>query len=166
MNSEYFPDFLIGPEAMKYFELGYKNQLAGNLDRAVDFYKKSLEIEVSAEGHTFLGWTYSFMNKYEEAIAECHKAIKVDPDFGNPYNDIGSYYISLAKFKEAIPWLKKAKKSKRYANPEFPYVNLGKVYEIKGLLQKAITEFKGALKINPDYTHAKFALARLEAYLN
>jgi len=26
----------------------------------------------------------------EEATAECLRAIEIDPDFGNPYNDIGS----------------------------------------------------------------------------
>jgi len=164
--SNLFSDFLIGPEAMKYFELGYNYQLGGALDKAVIFYQKSLKIEDTAEGHTFLGWTYSFMNKYEEAIEECLKAIKVDPEFGNPYNDIGSYYISLAKFDEAIPWLKKAKKAKRYASPEFPFVNLGRVYEIQGLFPEAIKEYKKALKINSAYTPAKFALGRLEAYLN
>jgi len=164
--SNLFSDYLIGPEAMKYFELGYIYQLDGELDKAVKFYQKSLEIEDTAEGHTFLGWTYSFMNKYEEAIEECLKAIKADPEFGNPYNDIGSYYISLAKVDEAIPWLKNAKKAKRYASPEFPFVNLGRVYEIQGLFPKAIKEYKEALKINPDYNPAKFALGRLEAYLN
>ena len=82
--SDLFSDFLIGPKAMRYFELGYNYQLEGELDKAVDFYQKSLEIENTAEGHTFLGWTYSFMNKYEEVIEECLMAIKDDPDFGNP----------------------------------------------------------------------------------
>lgn len=164
--SDLFSDFLIGPEAMRYFELGYNYQLEGELDKAVDFYQKSLEIENTAEGHTFLGWTYSFMNKYEEAIEECLMAIKADPDFGNPYNDIGSYYISMAKFDDAIPWLKKAKKAKRYASPEFPFVNLGRIYENQGLLPEAMKEYKEALKINPYYTPAKFALGRLESYLN
>lgn len=164
--SKLFSDYLIGPEAMKYFELGYMYQLDGELDKAMIYYQKSLEIENTAEGHTFLGWTYSFMNKYEEAIDECLKAIKADPEFGNPYNDIGSYYISLAKFDKAVHWLKKAKKAKRYASPEFPYLNMGRVYEIQGLFSEAMKEYEEALKITPDYTPAKFALERLKAYLN
>jgi len=37
--------------------------------------------------------TYHFQGKLEDAIAECQRAIKIDPDFGNPYNDIGAYMI-------------------------------------------------------------------------
>ena len=33
----------------------------------------------------FLGWTYSMMGRTDEAIEECHRAIEVDPTFGNPY---------------------------------------------------------------------------------
>ena len=33
------------------------------------------------------------MGKLDEAIEECYKAIDRDPDFGNPYNDIGAYLI-------------------------------------------------------------------------
>ncbi|NIO09761.1 MAG: tetratricopeptide repeat protein, partial [Deltaproteobacteria bacterium] len=44
----------------------------------------------TAEAYTFLGWTYSFMGQLNEAIEECQRAITLDPDFGNPYNDIGA----------------------------------------------------------------------------
>ncbi|MCH7782358.1 tetratricopeptide repeat protein, partial [candidate division KSB1 bacterium] len=44
--------------------------------------------------------------------------------------------------------------------------NLGRIYENQGLLPEAMKEYKEALKINPYYTPAKFALGRLESYLN
>ena len=46
--------------------------------------------------------------RLEEAIEECHKAIAVDPTFGNPYNDIGAYLIEMGRLDEAIPWLERA----------------------------------------------------------
>ena len=49
----------------------------------------------TAEAYTFLGWTYHFQGRIEDAIAECKRAIEVDPEFGNPYNDIGAYLIEL-----------------------------------------------------------------------
>jgi len=152
MNEDSFPDYLISPEAKKYFELAYKHQMEGDLDKAVFFYKKSLETEKTAEAYTFLGWTYSFMGKYQMAIDECLKAIDVDSDFGNPYNDIGSYYMSLGRLDDAVLWLKKAKKAK--------------VYELKGLFFEAMEEYREALKVNSSYQPAKSALGRLEALLN
>src|SRR5690242_2100988 len=79
--------------ALRFFQSAYEAQMRGDLDEAVDLYKQSIEAYATAEAHTFLGWSYSFMKLTDEAIEECHRAIKVDPDFGNPYNDIGAYLI-------------------------------------------------------------------------
>jgi len=56
--------------------------LAGDLAGAVQLYQASLAERPTAEAHTFLGWVYSFERRYEEAIAECKRAIAVDPTFG------------------------------------------------------------------------------------
>ena len=166
MSNELFPDYRIGPEAMKYFERGYRYQMKGELEGAVKAYQRSLEIQPTAEGYTFLGWAYSCMGKLEEAIKECLNAIATDPDFGNPYNDIGSYYSQMGKFDEAIRWLEKAKHVTRYASPEFPYTNLGKIYEQRGLWPLAIKEYQAALQVNSGYYPAREALKRLEPNLN
>jgi tetratricopeptide (TPR) repeat protein len=90
-------------EAWNFFQQAYEHQMKGELEEAVDLYKKSIASHPTAEAYTFLGWTYSFMGRLDDAIEECHHAIKVDPDFGNPYNDIGAYLIEQGKFDEAIP---------------------------------------------------------------
>lgn len=161
-----FSNYKIGPEAMKFFQMGYQSQMDGKFEIAVYYYKKSLLIEDTAEGHTFLGWTYSFMGKFEDAIKECKRAINIDPDFGNPYNDIGSYLLQLKRYDEAIPWLEKAKKATRYETPEYAYCNLGRVFELKRLWPLAIKEYENALKINPEYSPASTALQELLARLN
>ena len=62
-------------------------------------------VHPTAEAHTFLGWSLSFQGRLEEATAECLRAIEIDPDFGNPYNDIGVYLMQQGKLDDAIPWL-------------------------------------------------------------
>ena len=42
--------------------------MKGQLEEAVSLYKLSLRHIQTAEAHTFLGWTYSFMGKLDEAI--------------------------------------------------------------------------------------------------
>ena len=118
--------------ARRQFAEAYQAQMSGDLDRAVELYQQSLELHPTAEAHTFLGWTYHFQGKIEEAIAECKRAIAVDPDFGNPYNDIGAYLIDLKRLDEAIPWLEQAMIAKRYEPRHFPYYNLGRVYLCQG----------------------------------
>jgi len=122
----------------------YEKQMGGDFQGAVQLYQDSIAEHPTAEAHTFLGWTYSFLGRYDEAIQECEKAIKLDPDFGNPYNDIGSYLVHLGKIEEAIPWLEKAKGAARYEPRHFPYINLGRIYMKMGKIEQASREFEQA----------------------
>jgi Tfp pilus assembly protein PilF len=101
----------------------------------------------TAEAHTYLGWTYSFKGRYSDAIEQCKLAIRIDPEFGNPYNDIGSYLIHLGRVDQAIPWLEQAKKASRYEPRHFPYLNLYRVYTKLGRLDAAQRELQQALFI-------------------
>jgi tetratricopeptide (TPR) repeat protein len=152
--------------AVELFQKAYEHQMKGEFDLAIEHYKRSIEIYPTAEAYTFLGWTYSFQGKLDEAIAECKKAIEVDPEFGNPYNDIGAYLIELERLDEAIPWLEKAIQSKRYEPRHYPHYNLGRIYLNKGLLKKALDEFQRALGVYPDYTLAKEAIDKVTFTLN
>jgi tetratricopeptide (TPR) repeat protein len=152
--------------ALDLFQEAYEQQMNGDLERAISLYKKSLSILPTAEAHTFLGWTYAFQKRYEDAIRECKKAIQADPEFGNPYNDIGAYLIEVARFDEAIPYLRSALAAKRYEAYHYPHYNLGRVFEKKGMWPEAIREYQEALRIQPDYSVAHRSLARLQAMLN
>ncbi|HEY6197973.1 MAG TPA: tetratricopeptide repeat protein [Candidatus Binatia bacterium] len=152
-------------KAVRLFHEAYRVQMEGKLDEAVRLYRESIASRPTAEAHTFLGWTYSFQGKYEEAIAECQKAIAVDPEFGNPYNDIGAYLIGLGRLDEAIPWLERAIRARRYEAYHYPHFNLGRVYLSKGMLKKALEEFQRALAIEPKYTLARQAIDAVEQQL-
>jgi Tfp pilus assembly protein PilF len=153
-------------QAQQKFQEAYNAQMDGDLDRAVLLYRASLALCPTAEAHTFLGWTFHFQGKIQEAIEECKLAIQVDPDFGNPYNDIGSYLIGLDRFDEAIPWLEQAIQAKRYDPRHFPHFNLGRAYLAKGLINRARDQFKQALEIEPRYTLARQALESLRRMVN
>src|SRR6266403_4590130 len=120
-----------------------------DLDRAVAFYSKSIEVFPTAEAYTFRGWAFQKMGRIDDAISECRRAIEVDPSFGNPYNDIGAYLIAKGELDQAIEWLEKAKRAPRYEPRHFPFMNLGRLYAAKGMLQQAIREFERALELQP-----------------
>jgi Tfp pilus assembly protein PilF len=152
--------------AVRFFQQAYEYQMKKELEKAVELYKKSIEAYPTADAYTFLGWTYSWMGLIDEAIAECHRAIEVDPTFGNPYNDIGSYLIMKGQMDEAIPWLERALHAPRYESYCYPHMNLGRVYEWKRDWLRARHEYRSALEENKDYTPAAQALARIRGYLN
>lgn len=153
-------------QARMLFDQAYRRQMNGELAKAMSLYKRSLAIHPSAEAYTFLGWTYSMLRRYDEAIAACQQAIATDPDFGNPYNDIGAYLIEQGKWKEAIPWLIKAIYAPRYEVRQYPHMNLGRVYEHSGDYQAALASYNRALEIEPLYLTARWAKQLLLGKLN
>ena len=152
--------------ARDLFEKAYRAQMKGELDRAVELYKNSLELHPTPEAHTYLGWTYHDLGKAEDAIAECKRAIALDPDFGNPYNDIGAYLIALGQYDEAIGWLERAILAPRYGPRHYPHFNMGRAYFAKSMLRSARESFQKALDIEPGYDLARQAVESLRRMVN
>ncbi len=144
--------------AWELLKEAYQYQMGGDYDMAVELYKRSLDLHPTAEAFTFLGWTHRMQGKIEDAIAECKKAIQVDPDFGTPYNDIGAYLIEKGEYDEAIPWLERALQSRRYDSYHYPHYHLGRAYMAKEMYVKARYHLEQALKLSPDFTLANEAL--------
>lgn len=153
-------------EAVEVFERAYEVQITGDYEIAIGLYKKSIEIFPTAEAHTFLGWVYSFGGDYDLAITECLAAIAVDAEFGNPYNDIGSYLIAKGNFYDCIRWFKLAIEAPRYEARAFPHFNLGTVYEKRGKFLEAARQYGLALAEQPNYAQAYKALRKIQEKLN
>jgi Tfp pilus assembly protein PilF len=152
--------------AWEVLQDAYQAQMEGDYDRAVELYQSSLELHPTAEAHTFLGWTYHFQGKLDEAILQCKRAIEIDPEFGNAYNDIGAYLIEQGRFKEAVPWLERAIEARRYEPRHFPHYNLGRAYVGQEMYARAMRCFQQALEVEPRYSQARQALESLRRMVN
>ena len=152
--------------AGEYFRRAYEHQRRGEYEEAIELYSHSIEAFPTAEAYTFRGWVHSFQKDYVQAIADCRRAISVDPEFGNPYNDIGAYLIDQGQWDSAIPWLNKALKAPRYESYFFPHFNLGRVYEHRREWEKARQHYLLALRLNRQYSLAYHSLRRLQAMWN
>lgn len=132
--------------------------LQGRYEEAVEHFRRSIDLHATPEAHTYLGWSLGRLQRYEEAIAECKHAIALDPDYGNPYNDIGVYLIELGRLDEAVPWLRQALQAERYCCYHYAHFNLGRVLMLQGHLEAARRAFVRALSHNPGYRPAFEAL--------
>lgn len=153
-------------EAEELWQEAYRHQMKGELDRAIELYRQSIAVHPTAEAHTFLGWTLSFKGRLDEAIEECRRAIQVDPDFGNPYNDIGVYLMQQGKLEEAVPWLEKAKQARRYEPRQFPFMNLARIYVRRGQFLEAVKEMEEAVRMAPENAAVRKMLHALRGRLN
>ena len=152
--------------ATELFRRAYEAQSEKRYDEAAELYRRSIATYPTAEAHTFLGWVYSFEGRYDEAIDECLKAIRVDPAFGNPYNDIGSYLIARGDLWTCVLWFRRALRAPRYESYAFPHFNLGRVYEERHRPLDAARHYGLALEEQPGFAQAARALRRVQARLN
>jgi tetratricopeptide (TPR) repeat protein len=152
--------------SLELFNRAYQAQLAKDYDEAIELYLRSIELFPTAEAHTFLGWVYSFQDRYDEAIDECLQAIRVDATFGNPYNDIGSYLIAKGDLYNCVRWFERALQAPRYESYAFPHFNLGRVYEQRGRSLQAARHYGLALKQQAGFASALSGLRRMQAKLN
>lgn len=136
--------------AKKILQDGLQKFYEGEVELAAQIFKQSLEVQETADGFTYLAWMVSFGGHLDLAIQLCQKAIEKDPEFGNPYNDIGTYLMKKGELDNAIPWLERAKQCLRYENRHFPYVNLGRIYLSRGMFLKALDQFEVALNMAPN----------------
>jgi tetratricopeptide (TPR) repeat protein len=153
-------------EAKQLFHQAYEAQLAQNYERAIELYRRSIETYPTAEAHTFLGWVYSFQDRYDEAIEECLEAIRVDETLGNPYNDIGSYLMAKGDAYGCVRWFRRALFAPRYESYAFPHFNLGRVFEMRRRYLDAAHHYSLALEQQPEFGEAAKALRRMQALLN
>ncbi len=138
----------------------------GDVSTARDCFRLSNQYCQSADALTFWGWMENKLGNMDLAIELCKQAIQLDPNFGNPYNDIGSYLITKGLYDEAIPWLEKAKCASRYEPKQFPHLNLARVYIAKGMPISALEEFKKALKYVPNDSELIRSIHLLQTSVN
>ncbi len=152
--------------AIRLWEEGTQALLGGDVQEAIELFTSSLRVCPTAEAYTFRGWAFSFQGRLDDAIAECRKAIATDPDFGNPYNDIGCYLLQKGSVDEALPWFSKAKVAERYEPRHFPYLNTGRILIARGDVAGALLEFETALELNPGDPVALAHLSGLKYQVN
>ena len=141
---------------------GLKEASHGMHERAMTRFKASLRLEKTAEGYTYWAWMEAVKNNFHISIHLCREAIRLDPAFGNPYNDIGSYLVGLGNLDEALIWFEKAKKAERYGPKHYPYMNCGRIYRERGQYWQALREYVQAKKLAPQEDAIRAAIEELE----
>jgi Tfp pilus assembly protein PilF len=143
-------------------DIGLEQILDGKVDLAVETLDESIRQSPSAENYTYRGWAASLKGETSRAIRYCRMAIGLDPEFGNPYNDIGVYLMQLGRLDEAKTWLDRAKQAPRYEPRHFPFLNLGRIHMMLGDQNLALMEFVRALELDPENQVAQVAIAGMD----
>jgi tetratricopeptide (TPR) repeat protein len=158
MNSSEFKTRTL---AQALFEEAVELQRRRQYPRAIELYTASLALHPGARTYAYRGWAHSFLGHYEQAIEDCRRALELDPQYGNAYNDIGAYLIELGRSDEAIAWLEQAIRTPRREARCYPFMNLARIYLGKGELRRALQTVRECLSVDPSYTPARQAVEQI-----
>jgi tetratricopeptide (TPR) repeat protein len=173
MSQNYFEDaipllesgILIAPQrADLRAALGESYFMSGKVDKAIDEFKKLLEIEPSARSYSFIGLSYRELGRFDEARQYLQQGIKLDPhntsclfSLGYIAERQGDSTTAETMFQEAL------KSNPDYSGALLELANLktvgGKLAEAEDLLRRFVH-----VSINPATGYYK--LAKVERSLH
>jgi chemotaxis protein methyltransferase CheR len=150
-------DPALGIEAV--LERARKDLKEGRPDRVVEAAGSILDADPNnAEAHLLLGYVHADTGDYERALAECHKALAIDPLLPVPRYILGIIYQRQGDFVRAISELKKTV----YIDADFAlaHLNLANIYKSQRQFDAAAKEYENALKAlkeNPEGGWTEFS---------
>ena len=131
-----------------------------NIRKAFKLTKKALSLDESAPiSHALLGSLYLVTRQYEKAIAAGERSVELNPNGAMVHALLGMTLNYAGRPDEAIGYLKQGIRLNPF--PAFWYYrHLGLCYMQIGEYEKALTEFKKALRRSPDapIIHANLAI--------
>jgi len=143
-------------DPLAHSALGLIYQAQGKHQKAIFEAEKAVSFEPNmAEAYWLLGVNLHYVGRYEEAVAQIKKAIRLNPIpppyyhmfLGNAYQLMGKYDDSIAAYKKAI---------QISPNYMFPRMRLAISYGLIGLEKDAHAEAKEVLRINPKFSGEHF----------
>ena len=134
-----------------YNNAGRVYQELGNIDKAEEYYRKSIEIEPGyAEAVKNLGTVLFAKNQVDEAIDKYIRSISLNKKNPSAYYHLGEAYIVKGDYPKAINYLNIS--LFQFSNSAPVHNMLGKAYELQGNEAAALIEYKKSTLIKPEYT--------------
>ena len=149
---------------MAHYNLGLALADRGQLDEAIDHYKKAMEIQPDyAEAHYNLGIALASRGQLDEAIAHYKKAIEIQPDIAQAveaHDNLGALWRAAARSTRPLPTTRRRLKS---SPTTWRLTTTLVALAGRGQIDEAIAHYKKAIEIQPDDVKAHNNLGALLA---
>ena len=144
-----------------HYKIGVSHYGEGKVQQAFVEFQRAYELNpLNKEVLYAIGIIYLLdFDETLKSIDYFQRAVRIDPDYSEAYNNLGYAHAKIGKFDAAIPFYKKAVSNLFYATPEKAFVNMGKAYYRLGRYDDAATAYKEALKRAPNFDHPYMGLA-------
>jgi tetratricopeptide (TPR) repeat protein len=133
-------------------------KLAHDLRGGVDICTASLKEELlglkdQAATHDNRGVLLDDLGKVEEAAEDFHAAIRLDPNLGDPYVNLGSMLIKQHQYEAALTHINKGL-DLGASFPHIGYYDRAVAEEMMGRFKEAYYDYKKVLELEPGYDPA------------
>jgi tetratricopeptide (TPR) repeat protein len=139
--------------------VNYALYVENNLNKGIDYAKARINLYPdSPELHHNLGFYYQQLGKYDNAVAEYKKSLRIDPNLTMAYaNLIWTYLHNLGQMDSALIWSQKMIEHR--PDHSWGYCYMGSAYVGKGNLKEAEYAFSKARDLEPTAVWGLFRLA-------
>ena len=114
---------------------------------SIDYYRAAMKKDDTAVLHNKTGISLLLLMRNKEAKKEFQRAIHLDKDYPEAYNNLGALYYNVGHFGSAVKQYKKAIKLSP-SNASF-HSNLGTAYFSRKDFNRATQEYQRAMEIDP-----------------
>ncbi|MDA8090582.1 MAG: tetratricopeptide repeat protein [Nitrospiraceae bacterium] len=149
-------------EANLHYKLGLAQLRGGQYQSAYVEFQKSLEFyDGDKDVYNALGYIYLRWDDPESAEKAFMKAVNIDGDFSEGYNNLCLVEYKKRDYGKAIDFCEKALSNPLYPTPEKAFFNLGMTYFKLKKYSDSIEAFTQAVTRKADYYPAHYELAAL-----
>lgn len=135
-------------KSLQLLEDGHNQYVIGDFEKAISYYSEAIAMEPSyCEAYTLRGETYIFQGKYEEAIKDFEKSIKLNSEHARAYNDLAYLYATsrIDKYRNGPKSLELGLKAVELEPVAYTYDTLAAAYAENGDFGNAIKYQKLAI---------------------
>jgi adenylate cyclase len=129
---------------------GWSKDPRESFRKAYDMAKKAISLDKSLDSaHFVLGLVYTYLGRFDEAIAEGERAVELNPNGADALACLGIILNMAGRPQESVPALHRAMRLNPMP-PAWYYSVLGASYMLTEQYDKAIAEHEKGLRVSPD----------------
>ena len=132
-------------QANQKFEEAQKKFFNRDYEAAIKLCDESIKLHPTAKVYCGRGNAYGTLRNFQQTIADCTEAIKLDPNYAMAYNDRGTAYGILGNHQQALTDFNKAIELE--ANFALAYNNRGATFRTLGNLQQGLQDLNRAIEL-------------------
>jgi serine/threonine protein kinase/Flp pilus assembly protein TadD len=147
----------------KWYIKGQAAMISGDNEQAIGILEKIVERHPDEKpAYLWLGENYLYLEQYEMALVQYHKAIELDPLYWNSYRMAAYVYEQLGNNEKALESLNKA--IAVAPDEAAPHNHKGHFYARNGMIDNAIESYKKAVAIKSDMYWSRSSLGNMYLY--